>query len=283
MSDGANEQALHQQLAALTGRALDAGNGDAPQLEALCADFADWLRGSGMPWATALERQVLGVAKAVKGGKPVEGGWKRLLQALSQAGAGLQAGLDGPSAVGAEAPLPEAPAKAPVEAAASQEGRFRVPPSEEPTFRHFLLEGPEQLQSIETELLSLTQGGAWDPMAVYRPFHTLKGIFGFLNLEGLKDLTHAAEALLEPYKTGQGQPSADAIDLLFDVADSVRLQIQLMAEGIDRGEFELVETAMLRGALQGGLARRPRPRRPARPKRPAPGAVAPPWTAPRTA
>jgi two-component system chemotaxis sensor kinase CheA len=91
-------------------------------------------------------------------------------------------------------------------------------------------------------------------MAVYRPYHTLKGIFGFMNLKGLTTLAHAAEALLEPYKTGQGKPSPPQVDLLFEAADVFRLQIAHIAEGIEHSAFTLVETADVEARVRRSLA-----------------------------
>jgi two-component system chemotaxis sensor kinase CheA len=136
----------------------------------------------------------------------------------------------------------------------AQPDQFQILPDDLPLFRDFLLEGDEHLESIESNLLKLTQGEAWDVMAVYRPYHTLKGIFGFMNLKGLTSLAHAAEALLEPYKTGQGKPTPAQVDLLFEAADVFRLQIAQIAEGIERSQFSLVETAEAEAKIRGSLA-----------------------------
>ena len=74
-------------------------------------------------------------------------------------------------------------------------------------YREFLQEIPEHFNAIETNLLSLDSQGAWDPMKVFRPFHTLKSLFGYLGFPALSELAHKAETQMEPFRSGQGRPN----------------------------------------------------------------------------
>jgi two-component system chemotaxis sensor kinase CheA len=110
------------------------------------------------------------------------------------------------------------------------------------SLKDLLAEGPEHLEVIERELLSSLNAGACDGLSLFRAFHTLKGIFGFLGFEALAELTHRAESRLEPYKLpGSGAPEAALCEGLLAVADRVRDQMDLLAEHLGGGSIPLVE------------------------------------------
>ena len=64
---------------------------------------------------------------------------------------------------------------------------------------NFLPEAQEHLEGIETHLIFLEQHP--DDLeainAIFRPFHTLKGVAGFLNLAQIQELSHEVEWLLD--------------------------------------------------------------------------------------
>ncbi|MDZ7598349.1 MAG: Hpt domain-containing protein [Desulfobacterales bacterium] len=63
----------------------------------------------------------------------------------------------------------------------------------------FTVESMENLDTIELSLMALEQ----DPEdistinAIFRPFHTIKGVSGFLNLQTINRLAHSTENLLD--------------------------------------------------------------------------------------
>jgi two-component system, chemotaxis family, sensor kinase CheA len=63
----------------------------------------------------------------------------------------------------------------------------------------FILESREHLTGIELQLLTLDQ----DPLnsealhAIFRGFHTIKGMAGFLDLDAIRDLAHEVETVLD--------------------------------------------------------------------------------------
>ena len=69
----------------------------------------------------------------------------------------------------------------------------------------FILESREHLTSIELQLLALDQ----DPTdseaihAIFRGFHTIKGMAGFLDQESVRDVAHEVETILDLARTGQ--------------------------------------------------------------------------------
>lgn len=88
----------------------------------------------------------------------------------------------------------------------------------------FLAEAPEYLQMIEGALLDLER----DPSdaerlnEAFRGFHNLKGSAGFLKLEEVVDVSHAAESLLAEAREGRVLLSGALADLSFEALDALK-------------------------------------------------------------
>src|SRR5262249_53424441 len=82
------------------------------------------------------------------------------------------------------------------------------PPAAEPEFSladdpelmtDFLVESREHLSNVESRLIALER----DPKdseaihSIFRAFHTIKGLAGFLELDGIQTLTHEIETVLD--------------------------------------------------------------------------------------
>ena len=63
----------------------------------------------------------------------------------------------------------------------------------------FILESREHLTAIELQLLTLDQdpANAEAIHAIFRGFHTIKGMAGFLDLDAVRDLAHEVETVLD--------------------------------------------------------------------------------------
>jgi len=90
--------------------------------------------------------------------------------------------------------------------------------------RDFVLESREHLASIESELLTLES----DPHAsealnaVFRGFHTIKGLAGFLELWDVQKLAHETETVLDRARSSQWVLNPQAIDIILQSADYLR-------------------------------------------------------------
>ncbi|MCG3137448.1 MAG: hypothetical protein HJJLKODD_01293 [Phycisphaerae bacterium] len=95
----------------------------------------------------------------------------------------------------------------------------------------FVDEAREHLEAIEVAVLEVERSP--DHMDkvndLFRPFHTIKGMAGFLNLRDINCLTHEVETLLDQGRKGQRQITAGLIDLVFDVVDILKVQINEVA------------------------------------------------------
>ena len=99
--------------------------------------------------------------------------------------------------------------------------------------REFVVKAGEYLDSAEETLLAMERGEA-DADAVssvFRAFHTIKGMTGFLSLDGLRDLAHAGESVLEPARDSGMPLDQDSIDAAVGAIDEMRLAIGVLSEG----------------------------------------------------
>jgi two-component system chemotaxis sensor kinase CheA len=88
----------------------------------------------------------------------------------------------------------------------------------------FIVESREHLAQIETQVLTLER----DPCdsealnSVFRGFHTIKGLGGFLELWDIQKLAHEIEAVLDLARTAQLTITPPAIDIILAGADYLR-------------------------------------------------------------
>jgi two-component system, chemotaxis family, sensor kinase CheA len=89
---------------------------------------------------------------------------------------------------------------------------------------NFLSEAHEHLEGIETRLVHLEQNpGELEAInAIFRPFHTIKGVAGFLNLEQIQELSHEVESLLDEVRSGRVTVSSALVDAVLAGVDLLR-------------------------------------------------------------
>lgn len=101
----------------------------------------------------------------------------------------------------------------------------------------FVIEGLENLGTIEVRLIDLEQ----DPYdretinAIFRPFHTIKGVSGFLNLGKINKLAHSAENLLDKARNGEIRLEGTVIDIVLESVDVLKRMIEGVQEGLREG------------------------------------------------
>ncbi len=96
----------------------------------------------------------------------------------------------------------------------------------------FAEEGSEHIEGIETAVLGVEQspGNADRIDDLFRPFHTIKGMAGFLNLRDVNSLTHEVETLLDQGRKGERKITPAVIDIIFEVVDLLKIQIAEIAD-----------------------------------------------------
>ncbi len=170
---------------------------------------------------------------------------------------------------------PEEADKAAAEAVAGYESvPLRLNPAETDFVKGFVEEAGEHIESIESALLEVEQNPE-DRAKIddlFRPFHTIKGMAGFLNLRDINCLTHEAETLLDQGRKGIRPITAGLIDLIFSVVDILKVQIAAVGEWVARPHDGVVPQPpvagmiiKLRGVVAGRAAAPPAPTPPGSP------------------
>jgi two-component system chemotaxis sensor kinase CheA len=122
----------------------------------------------------------------------------------------------------------------------------------------FILEAKEHLTTIELQLLTLDQDPANSEAihAVFRGFHTIKGMAGFLDLDAVRDVSHEVETLLDLARNGQLAINSEMIDAILGSKDYLsnrlsELEAMLKTGRAPEGEDnrELIRT--IRAVAQG--------------------------------
>jgi len=101
----------------------------------------------------------------------------------------------------------------------------------------FVLESLENLSTIEISLIDLEQdaGDVETINAIFRPFHTIKGVSSFLNLEKINKLAHSAENLLDHARNRAIQIDAGIIDIVLESVDMLKKMIQNVQGALESG------------------------------------------------
>ncbi len=119
-------------------------------------------------------------------------------------------------------------------------GRYDVEVAPEPIqdkelLASFIAEAQEHLDTIEVNILALEQ----DPEdievinAIFRPFHTIKGVAGFLNLKEVNRLSHEIETLLDNARDQKIIIDEEIVDIVLETVDLLKGLINHLKEDIE--------------------------------------------------
>jgi len=98
----------------------------------------------------------------------------------------------------------------------------------------FIAEATAHIESAETQLLKLED----EPdnleivNGIFRSFHTIKGVAGFLNLAQIGRLAHAAESLLDRAREGKLEIADRALDLVLESVDAMKRLLGMLSEAM---------------------------------------------------
>ncbi|MGB8931997.1 MAG: chemotaxis protein CheA, partial [Anaeromyxobacteraceae bacterium] len=101
----------------------------------------------------------------------------------------------------------------------------------------FIEESTEALTRAD-ELLLAIEKGVPDPAkvhALFRVFHTIKGVAGFLELPEIVALSHATEGLLNLAREKQIDLDGEAFDVVFEATALLRSQLEELHRAVDAG------------------------------------------------
>lgn len=101
----------------------------------------------------------------------------------------------------------------------------------------FVTESLESLSTIEVSLIDLEQ----DPEdtetinAIFRPFHTIKGVSGFLSFHRINKLAHSSENLLDKARNGEIGIDETVVDIILESVDTLKRMILRVQERLALG------------------------------------------------
>ena len=165
------------------------------------------------------------------------------LSSIADAVSGLQAAIrDGGDEVGVtkpKPPMPLAPAgeAAAVAPAAEDADEPPVKADDAALVVDFIAEAGEHIAAAEAALLRVEDdpGDVEAVNAVFRGFHTVKGVAGFLNLRQIGTLAHAAENLLDLARKGRVRLAGDRTDLVLESVDLLKSLLSDLGSAVAEG------------------------------------------------
>lgn len=135
--------------------------------------------------------------------------------------------------------------------------------------QEFLVESREHLANVETGLLTLErETNNRDAIhAVFRSFHTIKGLAAFLGAHSIQELAHETESVLDLVRSGSLVLHAELTDLILQSADTLSRMLNQI------GELSLGALPRASRTLLSNLARYTRPQAQQQPANQAPAQV----------
>jgi len=107
----------------------------------------------------------------------------------------------------------------------------------EELLREFHTEAVDHLGQIESAVLELEQDvGSRDAInSMFRSFHTIKGVAGFLNLVPINRLAHEVESLMDLVRNDQLPVFTGIIDLVLEAKDTITTLIEQITDALSKG------------------------------------------------
>lgn len=153
--------------------------------------------------------------------------------AVSTDDAQLSAEAEDATPVGVPTPADALPAE--VDSVAEAEAPAAGQVSDPELVGDFVNEAREHLEQVDVELLTLEgDSSAKESInAVFRAFHTLKGLAGFLELEEVRRLAHETESLLDLCRQGKREMASDILSVVFDSNDMMKALVEEIAHALE--------------------------------------------------
>ncbi len=122
----------------------------------------------------------------------------------------------------------------------------------------FILESRDHLAQVEVQMITLEKepGNTEAIHTVFRAFHTIKGLAGFLDLADMREVAHETETLLGQAREGELTITADAVDAVLAAADFLQAWLNHLDERLAGRAAEQIPEKLgliekLRGAARG--------------------------------
>jgi len=95
-------------------------------------------------------------------------------------------------------------------------------------YNDFISEATEHLETVELNIISLERSPNDKERvnAIFRAFHTIKGVSGFLDLQQINRFSHAVEALLDDARNDRLPITGEVTDFILEAVDLLRNMIR---------------------------------------------------------
>ena len=167
----------------------------------------------------------------------------------------LERALEGGNFEGSQQPA-ESPDGRPAETVSAAAAPCSIAADPE-LLNEFILESRDHLASIETNLLAIEQNpGHMEAIhGVFRGFHTIKGLAGFLELPAMQQVAHEIETLLDLARTAKLRLGSVQIDVALAGADYIRTDVgRVAAELAGAARSEAAPHAALIASVKRAIA-----------------------------
>ena len=116
-------------------------------------------------------------------------------------------------------------------------GLVKISAADMEILNDFVSESFENLDTIENKLMDLEQDPANIEIIndIFRPFHTIKGVSGFLSLTKINKLAHATENLLDGARGGDFSINPAATDAILESVDTLKALVEKVKKGLATG------------------------------------------------
>lgn len=231
-----------QQLLDMLGQIGQAAGG----LDQCPADLRTQLQGKAgetvQTLQQVLEQQVEDTGKAM-------GAVSQAITAIQQLIRRMMEPQAAPASAPASAPAP-APAPA-QEAAPAAPKAMTISEEDAPLVLDFIAEAGEHIETAESALLELEHHSGDSELVnkIFRAFHTIKGMAGFLNLTDIQSLAHSAENLLDLARKNQLVMAGVNSDVSFESIDALKKMLAGLKESLESGS-PITPFAPLPGLLE---------------------------------
>ncbi len=103
----------------------------------------------------------------------------------------------------------------------------------------FINEAQEHIETLDQELLNIESDvtNSDSLNSLFRAFHTIKGVAGFLNLDDIRELSHASEDLLDSARKGKMVLENIIIDVVFEAVDKLKELLAGLSSGLAEGKY----------------------------------------------
>jgi two-component system chemotaxis sensor kinase CheA len=110
----------------------------------------------------------------------------------------------------------------------------------------FISEAQEHFANADSALLRLENAPADVDIIneLFRVFHTIKGVAGFLALDGIQALAHATESLMDKAREKVFVLNSAAIDLIFSTVDTLKKEVETLTAALENNTVYVVQEIM---------------------------------------